>query len=193
MTGVLQLVVAWLAVSVAVMAALTAYVYLSSGRRRGAPAAEFVTFDDDRARAGVGAARVGTPDVIDLRDLDERHEPAITHQVSTASGALDRLLAGASMPCGLERLHPDGEDERVRMAFFTRSQEPKVVAVSVADELRRLGIDVEPLSFTEARAWRDGLELVVTLHLEPQRFVRGRRLAFPNAPRDSLVVEFSVV
>ena len=63
----------------------------------------------------------------------------------------------------------------------------------MADELERLGLEVEPLSYTEARAWRDGLELAVTIFLEPRRVIRGRRAAFPTAPPDAVVIEFSVV
>ena len=80
------------------------------------------------------------------------------------------------------------------MAFVHhRPRAAEVVAVAVVDELERLGMDVEPLSYTEARAWRDGLELAVTIYLEPNRVIRGRRPAFPTAAPDAVVVEFSVV
>ena len=75
---------------------------------------------------------------------------------------------------------------------MTTGYDARVVAVSIVDELERLGMDVEPLSFTEARAWRDGLELAVTIHLEPRRVIRYRRPAFPTAPEESIVLEFSV-
>ena len=120
-------------------------------------------------------------------------EPAITHQVSEDSGSLNRLLAGVQLPCGLERLHLDDEDETMSMAFVTAEAEPRIIAVSLVDELERLGMEVEPLSYTEARAHRDGFELAVTIYLEPRRVIRDRRTAFPKAPTDSVVVEFTMV
>jgi len=56
-----------------------------------------------------------------------------------------------------------------------------------------MGLEVEPLSYTEARAFRDGFELAVTLFTEPHRVIRDRRLAFPGAGDEAIVIEFSVV
>ena len=139
------------------------------------------------------------PLLIDVLDDDlARHtrlswRQAITHQVSEDSGSLNRLLAGVQLPCGLERLHLDDEDETMSMAFVTAEAEPRIIAVSLVDELERLGMEVEPLSYTEARAHRDGFELAVTIYLEPRRVIRDRRTAFPKAPTDSVVVEFTMV
>ena len=193
MKGFLQVGLVWVALSVVVMAALSVVVYWRGGRRRDKGRSE-LTFDArvysfSQSAPPSASADEATPEP----DETEPPEPIITRPVSRTSGALDRLLAGVRLPCGLERLHPDGEDENLRRAFFTTGYEPKMVAVSVADELERLGLDVEPLSYTEARAWRDGLELAVTIFLEPRRVIRGRRAAFPTAPPDAVVIEFSVV
>jgi hypothetical protein len=192
------LAVIWLVVSIVVMGALSLVVYLK-GTRRNARSADYLEFDDSdvvsfaserRPRSLAAGGGGGDRDLF----VGERSaEPAVNHRVTAESGALDRLLAGVQMPCGLERLRPDGEDERLRMAFATSGQEPKVVAVSVVDELERLGMDVEPLSFTEARAWRDGFELAITIHLDPRHVIRNRRPAFPNAKPEAVVIEFSVV
>lgn len=172
------------------MAGLSAFVYLSGSRRRSRKNPTYLTFDDAQVYEFAGERR---PDPAAPQPEPAHPEPAITHPVSADSGALDRLLAGVKLPCGLERLHPDGEDETLSMAFVTSGYEPRMVAVSVVDELERLGLDVEPLSYTEARVWRDGLELAVTIFLEPRRVIRNRRPAFGSAPPDSVVIEFSVV
>jgi len=202
MTGFMQLGAVFLVVSLLVMIGLTVVVYLGGSRRGSRP--EYVTFEEGPAVVPLPSERRGKDDDEDDEDLDEvaepedlfqpgrGSEPAVTRPVYEDSGALDRLLAGVQMPCGLERLYPDGEDELVRRAFVTTGYDPRVVAVSVVDELERLGMDVEPLSFTEARAWRDGFELAVTIYLEPKRVIRYRRPAFPSVDPDSVVIEFSV-
>jgi hypothetical protein len=203
-----QVGLVWLAVSLVAMAGLSAFVYLNGSRRRQGHEPRQLTFDDAevytisgdrRSDAGAvggeggangdGSGSSGTG----ANGVPPRQEPAITRPVSAQSGVLPRLLAGVQLPCELERLHPDGEDEHLRMAFVTTGHDARVVAVSVVDELERLGMDVEPLSYSEARAWRDGFELAVTIFLEPRRVIRERRPAFPNAPADSVVIEFSVV
>jgi hypothetical protein len=180
----------WLIASLLVMVVLTAFVTIGSRRRRMDTGPEYLTFED-RAQvytiSNRGPARPGS-----AFDAPAHSEPAINHQVSSESSSLDRLLAGVSMPCDLVRLPLEDEDPAVRMAFVTTGHEARVVAVSVVDELERLGMDVEPLSYTEARAFRDGLEIAVSIYLEPKRVIRGRRPAFPGAPPDSVVIEFSV-
>jgi hypothetical protein len=186
--SVVQVGLIWIVVSLVILAGLSLLVYLGGNRRKDRNRPRHLHFGDGGFAPGdAPETEIGPP------PEPERFEPAITHPVSAASGALGRLLAGVQLPCGLERLHPGGEDESVRMAFVTRNYEPRMVAVSVVDELERLGMDVEPLSQTEARAWRDGFELAVTIFMEPNRVIRGRRPAFPNAPPDGVVIEFSVV
>ena len=195
---VLQVALVWGAVSVVVMVVLSAIVYAGGTRRRGTAGvltfeeAAVVTIGSDRRPTANGATGSSSTEAAQLAH-EPGSEPAITHQVTTDSGSLNRLLAGVQMPCGLERLHPADEDETVRMAFVTVAEEPRLVAVSVVDELERLGMEVEPLSYTEARAHRDGFELAVTIYLEPRRVVRSRRTAFPTAPIDGVVVEFTRV
>jgi hypothetical protein len=186
--GFVQVGLVWVGLSLLVMAGLSIVVYWRGGRRRDRRPSQ-LTFDDARVYSFSPAPSDEARHPAD----DAPSEPLITRPVSLTSGALDRLLAGVRLPCGLERLHPDGEDENLRRAFFTIGHEPKMVAISVADELERLGLEVEPLSFTEARAWRDGLELAVTIFLEPRRVIRGRRAAFPTAPSEAVVIAFSVV
>lgn len=167
------------------MFALSAMVFLGSRRKRQSDdGPRYLTFDAP-AQVYQLSPRRGVHEVY--------AEPVITHPVNAESGALDRLLAGVSLPCELERLHLDGEDERERMAFHTKGYEPREVAVSVVDELERLGMDIEPLSYTEARAFRDGFEIAVSIFTEPNRVIRDRRLAFPGADPRSIVIEFSVV
>ena len=48
-------------------------------------------------------------------------------------------------------------------------------------------------SYTEARAFRDGFEIAVSIYVEPNRVIRDRRLAFPGADPEGVVIEFSVV
>ena len=79
------------------------------------------------------------------------------------------------------------------MAVHTKVYEHREVAVSVVDELEGMGMDIEPLSYTEARAFRDGFEIAVSIFTEPNRVIRDRRLAFPGADPRSVVIEFSVV
>lgn len=180
----------WLLASVLAMVALTAFVFVGS-RRRAAGERRYLVFSDAQVVPMGAGARSDADDVIDLAAL-EHAEAAVTHPVTSTSGALDRLLAGVTMPCGLERLPLDDVEEEYRRAFVTSGWEPRRVAVAMVDELERLGMDVEPLSYTEARAHRDGLELAVTLYLEPRRVIRGRRAAFPGTPPDAVVIEFSV-
>jgi hypothetical protein len=186
--SLLQIGLVWVVVSVVVLGVLSLLVYLGGSRRRDPGQPRSLTFDDAQV-----FPLTGRPVEREPEPEPPRVEPAITHPVSAHSGALDRLLAGVQLPCGLERLHPAGEDETICMAFVTTKSEPRLVAVAVVDELERLGMYVEPLNYTEARAWRDGFELAVTIHLEPNRVIRGRRPAFPNAAPDAVVVEFSVV
>jgi len=74
----------------------------------------------------------------------------------------------------------------------TYGYDGREVALCVADELERMGMDIEPLTYREARAFRDGLELAVTIHLEPSRVIRDRRIAYPGLAADAVVIEFSV-
>ncbi len=180
----------WLIASLLVMVVLTAFVTVGSRRRRQDDGPEYLTFED-RAQVFTFSNR-GPSRATTAFDGPTHAEPAINHQVSSESGALDRLLAGVSMPCELERLPLEDEDPAMRMAFVTTGHDARVVAVSVVDELERLGMEVEPLSYTEARAFRDGLEIAISIYLEPKRVIRGRRPAFPGAPPDSVVIEFSV-
>jgi hypothetical protein len=173
-----------------VMVVLTAFVTVGSRRRRHDSGPEYLTFED-RAQVFTFSNR-GPSRAASAFDDPNHAEPAINHQVSSESGALDRLLAGVSMPCELERLPLEDEDPAMRMAFVTTGHDARVAAVSVVDELERLGMEIEPLSYTEARAFRDGLEIAVSIYLEPKRVIRGRRPAFPGAPSDSVVIEFSV-
>ncbi len=184
-----RIAVVWLLASVFVMIGLTAFVFIGS-RRRSSGGRRYLVFSDD-AVVPLPHGRGYPDDVIDLSEPDHA-EPAVTHPVTSASGSLDRLLAGVTMPCGLERLPLDEVEEEYRRAYMTSGWDPKTVAVMMVDELERLGMDVEPLSYTEARAHRDGLELAVTLYLEPRRVIRGRGPAFPGAQPDSVVIEFSV-
>lgn len=192
MTGFIQLGAVFIAVSLLVMIGLSVAVYLGGSRRRSGP--EHLIFEEGERDAvqlpGDRRQRVAAAD--DLFHPAPADEPAVRHPVHEDSGALDRLLAGVKLPCGLERLYPDGEDELVRRAYVTEGHDARVVAVSVVDELERLGMDVEPLNYTEARAWRDGLELAVTIYLEPKRVIRYRRPAFPSVAPDAVVIEFSV-
>ncbi|MPY95110.1 MAG: hypothetical protein GEV08_19260 [Acidimicrobiia bacterium] len=189
MTGFIQLGAVFVIVSLLVMIGLSVAVYVGGSRRRSGP--EYVTFEEGPEVVPLQSERREQPEA-DLFQPERDPEPAVTHPIHEDSGALDRLLAGVQLPCGLERLYPDGEDELVRRAYVTVGYDARVVAVSVVDELERLGMDIEPLSFTEARAWRDGLELAVTIYLEPKRVIRFRRPAFPGAAPDSVVLEFSV-
>lgn len=176
----------WLLASVLTMVVLTSVVFLGSRRKRLTDqGSRYLTFDAP-AQVYQLTPRGKGPEAAHA-------EPAITHPVNAESGALDRLLAGVTMPCELERLHLDDEDERRRMAFQTFDYEAREVAVSVVDELERMGMDVEPLSYTEARAFRDGFEIAVSIYIEPNRVIRDRRLAFPSADPDGIVIEFSVV
>lgn len=188
MSGFIQLGAVFVIVSLLAMIGLSVAVYVGGSRRR---PPEYVTFEEGPAVTPLQAERRAAAPGGDLFDTT-RAEPAVTHPIHEDSGTLDRLLAGVQLPCGLERLYPDGEDELVRRAFVTSGYDARVVAVSVVDELERLGMDVEPLSYTEARAWRDGLELAVTIYLEPKRVIRYRRPAFPSVDPDAVVIEFSV-
>jgi hypothetical protein len=176
----------WLLASVLTMVILSVFVFMGSRRKRlSEHGPSYVTFDVPAQVYQLNPRRA--------TEAELHAEPAINHQVNAESGALDRLLAGVSLPCELERLYVDGEDDRLRMAFQTKGYEAREVAVSVVDELERMGMDVEPLSYTEARAFRDGFEIAVSIYLEPARVIRDRRLAFPGADSQSIVLEFSVV
>ena len=167
------------------MFALSALVFLGSRRKRLSEAGpKYLTFDAPAQVYQLSPSRQR------VRVLCRAgHQPPS----STESGALDRLLAGVTLPCELERLHLEGEDERERMAFHTKGYEAREVAVSVVDELERMGMDIEPLSYTEARAFHDGFEYAVSIFTEPNRVIHDRRLAFPGADPRSVVIEFSVV
>ncbi len=181
------------------MLVLTSFVFVGSRRKRlASDAARYLTFDSARVvplTPRGRSAESATGDAAEPAGGEglPASEPVIRHQVTASSGALDRLLAGVQMPCGLVRLVIDGEDESLRMAFQTFGFEAREVAVSVVDELERMGMDIEPLSYTEARAFRDGLELAVSIFTEPNRVIRNRRLAFPGADPSGTVIEFSVV
>ncbi|MFN0027414.1 MAG: hypothetical protein ACKV2O_09590 [Acidimicrobiales bacterium] len=187
----------WLATSLVIMVVLSSFVFVGSRRKRMASdSPRYLTFDSAR----VVPLNRGRGDHAAEHDVDgvdgDPHgasSPVIRHQITASSGALDRLLAGVQMPCGLVRLYVEGEDESQRMAFQTFGFDAREVAVSVVDELERMGMDIEPLSYTEARAFRDGLELAVSIYAEPNRVIRNRRLAFPGTDPTGIVIEFSVV
>ncbi|MDY7101133.1 MAG: hypothetical protein S0880_08095 [Actinomycetota bacterium] len=184
----------WLGASAVIMFGLTSWVFLT-GRKPAGRGARVYEFNSDREKK----ERVAHLHELEAQvavevaaAADHPPEPAVTHLVTSDSAVIDRLLAGAVMPCGLEHL-PSSEADPNRMAFATAGYDPRVVAVSVVDELERLGLDIEPLDFSEARAWRDGFELAITIYLEPRRVIRDRRPAFPDAPPGAVVIEFSVV
>lgn len=187
----------WLLASVLTMVVLSGFVFVGSRRKRlEDESAPYLDFDaaarvvrlSPRGRSGTAAAEAAGGG-----ENEAYAEPAIRHPINAESGALDRLLAGVTLPCELERLPIDGEDETKRRAFQTFGYEARAVAVSVVDELDRMGMDIEPLSYTEARAFRDGFELAVSIYTEPNRVIRNRRLAFPGADPAGIVIEFSVV
>lgn len=199
----------WLVASVLAMAILTAFVFIGTWRRRLAGESfGYVTFEptgrviDLTARAGPGhpddghdrehpdAPQAGTVPTEDEGPDRPLRRPA---PVSGRSDAVDRLLAGVSLPCGLQELPDDGHDGRRRVAFHTTGHPPREVAIGVVDELERLGVHLEPLSYSEARAFRDGFEVAVTMFVEPGRVVRDRRLAFPGVDPKAIVIEFSAV
>ena len=119
--------------------------------------------------------------------------PVVSRRLTAESGVLERLLAGVRLPCDLAPLRVDGDDPRLRQSFVTYGYDGREVALCVADELERMGMDIEPLTYREARAFRDGLELAVTIHLEPSRVIRDRRIAYPGLAADAVVIEFSVL
>lgn len=181
------------------MLVLTSFVFVGSRRKRlASDSPRYLTFDSARVVPLTPRGRtVGVHPVEVFEELESdlvaTPSPVIRHQITASSGALDRLLAGVQMPCGLTRLSVEGEDETRRIAFQTTGIDAREVAVSVVDELERMGMDIEPLSYTEARAFRDGLELAVSIFNEPNRVIRNRRLAFAGADPSGVVIEFSVV
>jgi hypothetical protein len=185
--------IVWLGASAVIMFGLTSWVFIT-GRRPAGRGARVYEFASDRKKVQVAHLHEleAQMDVEVQQAAEQPAEHAVTHMVTSDSAVIDRLLAGAVMPCGLEHLQSSQPDPN-RMAFATTGYDPRVVAVSVVDELERLGLDIEPLDFSEARAWRDGFELAITIFLEPRRVIRDRRPAFPDAPHDAVVIEFSVV
>jgi hypothetical protein len=176
----------WLLASVLTMIVLSGLVFAGARRRRlGGNGPAYVSFETPANVAPLSARS---------RERDRTPpEPVVTRRVTAESGALDRLLAGVQLPCDLEPLSVEGDNHRSRMAFVTYGYDAREVAVSVVDELERMGMDVEPLTYSEARAFRDGFEIAVTLYIEPSRVIRDRRIAFPGLRPDAVVLEFSVV
>ena len=156
----LRIVVWWLVVSVVVMAAMTTVVMVL--RSRGARgAAAVIELSPRRARGDGGAA-------ITITDRDDTGpDVGLTlptrGKITGDSSVLERLLAGANLPCDLQpapTLDPD------RWMFVTAGHQPRTVALAVVEELHRLGLEVTPVGYTEARARREGLELSVTVHAD---------------------------
>jgi len=176
----------WLLASVLTMIVLSGLVFAGARRRRlGGDGPAYVSFDTP-ANVAPLSARTG-------ERARPAPEPVVSRRVTSESGALDRLLAGVQLPCDLERFVVEGENPRRRMAFVTYGYDAREVAVSVVDELERMGMDVEPLTYSEARAFRDGFEIAVTIYIEPSRVIRDRRVAFPGLGAEAVVLEFSVV
>ena len=125
---------------VLVLAGLSLVVYLGGSRRKDPGRPRTLTFDDAQVYplAGRSAEEVPEPEPPHV-------EPAITHPVSAESGALDRLLAGVQLPCGLERLHPAGEDETILPAHDQlRAQFPDLLTILIPRHTAR-GADLEML------------------------------------------------
>ena len=178
----------WLVASLLAMMVMSAFVFVGTWRRRLAGLGfGYVTFEP-------------TGRVIDLttRAFSEQEELlgadlSLTRSVSERSGAIDRLLAGVSLPCGLTEVAGQSVQNIGRVAFQTTGFNAREVAVAVVHELQRMGVHVESLSQNEARAFRDGIEVSVTMFVDPNRVVRDRRLAFPSLDSASVVIEFAVV
>lgn len=200
----LRLLLIVLTVSVVLMVASTAYVVVSRYKRGKVEdeewdGPEFVR-DDQVVQISEKARSQWAPSLTEetaesRRSVfapDSDHRPASVGMISMLDAdtdALVRLLAGVEWPCGLEEL-PGAEPDRV--AYVTTEATSREVGLRVGEELRRLGLDVEAVQHHEARIWRDGLELLMTLYENPRRVIRDRRVAFPTAPREAVVVEFSL-
>lgn len=107
--------------------------------------------------------------------------------------SLAEALEGIEMPCDLAPLIGNGEIDPRSVSFFTTDTDPATVGEALADELERLGYDIEPLDDRSIRANR-GNEVVraalVSVALAGEMVMADRH---PSAPADALVVELTLV
>jgi hypothetical protein len=104
--------------------------------------------------------------------------------------AVADALAGITLPCGLSPvIDPSGLDPH-RVCFLTTGVPAAQVGREVGDEVERLGYALRSDSAAEAIATRDGVEIRIIIHPVAPSAVTGSVRLFPNAPADSVAVEF---
>jgi hypothetical protein len=112
--------------------------------------------------------------------------PAASPEPPVERTPLAELVEGISLPCGLLPLVTDDTDPH-RALFTTTGHAAATIATAVADELARLGFEVQPVDDTESVARRGGSQVRVRVHPDGP----ATRALFPRAPDHSVVAELT--
>jgi len=173
----------WLGLSVVVMVGMTGVVMIT--RARAARESDTLVDLSSEPEVDLGRASLGR----EGRPRPSEYSLPTRHQVTDQSSVLERLLAGMMLPC---ELAPSPTLSADRWLFVTHGHQPRIVALAIVEELERLGLDVHPVGYTEARARREGLELLVVLHADDESLQSDHRDLHPTALTGDTVVEFLV-
>ena len=101
-------------------------------------------------------------------------------------------LTGITLPCDLAPMILDALDpDPHRVVFVTVGFEARIVGAKLADELERLGYDLDSASATTATARRDDVLVTIELFEDADQVREGGARLFPSAPGGSVAVEIT--
>jgi hypothetical protein len=139
--------------------------------------------------AAASAARAEPSALVATKPAEAAPEaaPGGSPRVTTVAAA----LAGIRLPADLSPLTTMTPRVAVgdRVAFWTNTVPAEIVGPAFADELVRLGFDVETTDVSTLHAERDDAQLTVVLHPEGLLATIDDQPAFPSLPERAVVVE----
>lgn len=119
--------------------------------------------------------------------------PSLRDLIDRPTVSVADILEGITMPCDLVPLTSTVGDEDLstakRVVFFTNGHPAPRVGSALADELARLGMEVESSDASGAVATNEAGCVELTIYANPETVQAGNGPAFPTAPNDSVVVE----
>lgn len=110
------------------------------------------------------------------------------------SDTIASLLMGIRLPFDLLPTVPAGEQPSDRrVTLVSASAAPEVIGGAVADELERLGYEINTLATDEATAQRDGSSLGLRISPEALDLENSNGRRFPDAQRGSVAIDLWVL